>query len=181
MSARASSSSSMSIMKTLRSTRSASAAKRTFSSTPSTSEAPYYNPWRYLRRHTNAAPSVPAPLPRLYPQRVVLSDGSTFTSYTTAPTPSIARMTRDVTNNPLWAPGTERRGLEDQEGRVGKFRRKFEGMDLLQREDAGGELLGPDAGEVVDDLSWMSEGGREEIAPPPKIKRSAGGKGGKKK
>jgi hypothetical protein len=111
-------------------------------------------------------------MPAIYPQRVLLSDGSTFTSYTTAPTPSILRLTRDVTNNPLWAPGTEKRGLGEgvEEGRVGRFRRRFEGT-------AGAGLAGSDAGAAAGagakkadggmsfaeaDFEWMSEGAKEE-------------------
>ncbi|KAK1923226.1 hypothetical protein DB88DRAFT_341127 [Papiliotrema laurentii] len=173
MSCRASSS-------TLSAIRSHAGHARSFHTTSPANEAPVYNPWRYLKRHLKPAPTVPNPLPRIYPQRVVLSDGSTFTSYSTAPTPSILRLTRDVTNNPLWAPGTEKRGVTDEEGRVGRFRRKFEAMDFMASEPAEGNAEGPE-GEVVEDLSWMSEGGREETAPPPKVFKKAVGKGGKKK
>lgn len=161
------------------------APRRNFSCSPSTSEA-YFNPWRG-KSHLRKPVTVPNPLPAMYPQRVLLSDGSTFTSYTTAPTPAILRLTRDVTNNPLWAPGTETRGAIDEEGRVGKFKRRFEGMTFAT---GPGEQAGPGAaegqvmdgeGEVVDDLSWMSEGGREETAPPPKVfKKGAPAKGKRK-
>jgi ribosomal protein L31 len=112
-------------------------------------------------------------MPAIYPQRVVLSDGSTFTSYTTAPTPSILRLTRDVTNNPLWAPGTEKRGLGDgvEEGRVGRFRRRFEGTAGVGLETSEGASAGagagakkPDGGMAFGeaDFEWMSEGAKEE-------------------
>ena len=128
----------------------------------------YYNPWRYRRSHMEPEPSLPNPLPRLHAQRIVLSDGSTFTHYTTAPTPAIVRLTRDVTNNPLWAPGTEKRGLnDDEDGRVGRFKRRFEGMDFMGGAQKGAE-------EEVD-LSWM-EGGRAEQAPQRAYKKSKGGK-----
>lgn len=126
-------------------------------------------PWQ-SKTHLKPKTSLPNPLPALFPQKVVLSDGSTFTSYSTAPTPATLRLTRDVTNNPLWAPSTERRGMGDgvEEGRVGRFRRRFEG--------AGAQGAAKSAfGET--DLSWMSEGAVAEKAPPPK---NAAKKGGKK-
>ena len=100
------------------------------------------------------APSVPTPLPAIYPQQILLSDGSTFTSYTTAPTPAIIRLTRDVTNNPLWAPGREKRGLgEGGEGvgRVGKFKQRFADSEASATGGFG-----------ENDFSWMSEGAKAE-------------------
>jgi len=160
-----------------------SSSRRNFSSSPSTSET-YFNPWRG-KSHLKKPITIPNPLPALYPQRVLLSDGSTFTSYTTAPTPAILRLTRDVTNNPLWAPGTETRGAIDEEGRVGKFKRRFEGMDFGSGSGstaggAEGAVLDGE-GVVVDDLSWMSEGGREEAAPPPKVFKKGAPTKGKRK
>lgn len=156
--------------------------RRNFSSSASTRET-YFNPWRG-KSHLRKPVTIPNPLPATYPQRVLLSDGSTFTSYTTAPTPAILRLTRDVTNNPLWAPGTETRGAIDEEGRVGKFKRRFEGMDFGSGSPSGAEGEGAvlnGEGVVVDDLSWMSEGGREETAPPPKVfKKGAPAKGKRK-
>ncbi|BEI81202.1 hypothetical protein CcaverHIS002_0203620 [Cutaneotrichosporon cavernicola] len=126
-------------------------------------------PWP-SKNHLKPKMSLPNPLPALFPQKVVLSDGSTFTSYSTAPTPAILRMTRDVTNNPLWSPSTERRGLGDgvEEGRVGRFRRRFEGAG---QKDAQKSAFGSA------DLQWMSEGALSEKAPAQK---NAAKKGGKK-
>ncbi|KAI9637087.1 uncharacterized protein MKK02DRAFT_34129 [Dioszegia hungarica] len=134
-----------------------------------------------------STPTHPNPLPALYPKRVVLSDGSTFTAHLTAPSPATIRLTRDVTNNPIWAPGTEKRGLGEgaEEGRVGRFRRRFEGLS------GEAEGLGDGEGEVAaesgeggkkepkkrafaeTDLEWMSEGAIEEKvgAGKPKGKR----------
>ncbi|KAL7420849.1 hypothetical protein Q5752_004802 [Cryptotrichosporon argae] len=144
------------------------------------------------KTHLRAAPTLPPPLPALYPQKIVLSDGSTFTSYTSAPTPAIVRLTRDVRNNPLWAPGTEKRGVgEDGEGRVGRFRRRFEGVaEVEQDASEGGE--GKGEGEKAEgkkaaaaafaeaDLGWMSEGAKEEKVSD-KMKGGPKAKGGKKK
>lgn len=136
--------------------------------TPSTSRAASTRaakptvPWK-TKSHTRKAPGLPLPLPAIFPQRVVLSDGSTFTSYTTAPSPAIMRLARDVTNNPLWAPGMEKAGAsEDDEGAVGRFRRRFAGADAAAAStDAG--AAAPAQSFKADDLSWMSEGGKEEI------------------
>jgi len=162
---------------------------RTISNTPPRHEE-YYNPWS-SKTHLKPPPSIPSPLPAIYPQKIVLSDGSTFTSYTTAPTPSTIRLTRDVTNNPLWKPGADRRGLgEDGGGGGGKFRRRFEGVHLggissAQEsevpEEADGVRVGEreiSFGEV--DLEWMGEGAREEKAPKVR-ERTGAAKGGKKK
>ncbi|TXT12966.1 hypothetical protein VHUM_01367 [Vanrija humicola] len=108
------------------------------------------------KTHTRPAPGLPLPLPAIFPQRVVLSDGSTFTSYTTAPSPAIVRLARDVTNNPLWAPGTHNAAAsEDDEGAVGRFRRRFAAADAEAAADAAPAFK-------ADDLAWMSDGAKEE-------------------
>jgi ribosomal protein L31 len=123
----------------------------------------------------------------MYAQKVVLSDGSTFTAYTTAPTPQIIRLTRDVSNNPLWAPGTDKRGLGDgiEEGRVGRFRRRFGGSDVEEGNDLDGErgIDGEATSEDAPvkrqqafgtgDFDWMSEGATEEKI----VSKDAGAKG----
>jgi hypothetical protein len=98
----------------------------------------------YGRTHVwkHRPPKLPNPVVPTFPQRVTLSDGSTFTHYTTSPRSSI-RLTRDLTNNPLWNYGMNKGGMfEDEEGssgRMGRFRRKFE--------------------EFSGDLDWVKEGG----------------------
>ena len=136
---------------------------------------------------------MPAPMPPIYPQTVVLSDGSTFTSYTTAPTPQTLRLTRDVTNNPLWAPGTDVRGGEaGEEGRVGRFMRRFD-MSAAGATPSTPSASTPAASEAVskgagkerqrgfsaDDLDWMSEGAKEEKVGGKEVKKPAAG--GKRK
>ena len=81
---------------------------------------------------------------------------------------------------------------EDGEGRVGKFRRRFEGLPLEsesvgeagleEKEEQAGLGVGRreiSFGEV--DLEWMGEGAREEAAPKVPEYRKGGAKGGKKK
>jgi ribosomal protein L31 len=72
-----------------------------------------------------------------FPQRVIRADGSSFTHWTTSPRPLI-RLTRDVTNHPLWNVSalTGEGAAEESEvtGRLGRFNRKF-----------------------VEDVDWMSE------------------------
>ncbi|KAF8577381.1 hypothetical protein K439DRAFT_1364799 [Ramaria rubella] len=89
------------------------------------SSSPYGRTHVWKHRH----PELPNPIVPIFPQRVLLSDGSTFTHYITSPR-SIIRLTRDLTNNPLWNYGMSKGGMfEDEEGssgRMGRFRRKFE-------------------------------------------------------
>jgi len=83
----------------------------------------------YGRSHLKRAPSLPQPVVPHFPQTVVLTDGSTYTRWSTSPRGTI-RLTRDVNNNPLWSPGQEGlEGLEDETGRMGRFRRRFGSED----------------------------------------------------
>lgn len=108
---------------------------------------------------------LPNPIVPQFPQRVIRSDGSSYTHWTTSPRPLI-RLTRDVTNHPLWNVAAALRGegvLEESEvtGRLGRFNRKF-----------------------VEEVDWMSEAemGSSDVAaaaaaaqppPPPKKKDDA--------
>ncbi|ORX40950.1 hypothetical protein BD324DRAFT_612656 [Kockovaella imperatae] len=153
------------------------------SSSPLAYDTKYVNPWK-KKAHLRPPPSIPPPLPALFRQTVSLSDGSVIYTNTTAPSPQIIRLTRDVTNNPVWSPGIRARGAEeDQEGAVGRFKRRFEGMDLGSSESPatskGGEG-GSAQAQSDDDLSWMSEGGREEKAPKIPEKKVTTTKGKKK-
>jgi ribosomal protein L31 len=69
---------------------------------------------------------LPPPVVPLFPQKVMLSDGSTFTHYTTSPRSSV-RLTKDISNSPLWTLSSQRTAEEDLTGRVGRFKQKFEG------------------------------------------------------
>ena len=91
-----------------------------------------------------------------FPQRVIRSDGTTFTHWTTSPR-SVIRLTRDVTNNPLWnsaAWGSHGVDEEDEAtGRLGRFNRRFEesvDMDWLQAGAGGLESDGKGEGESKD-------------------------------
>ncbi|ODN83124.1 hypothetical protein L202_01329 [Cryptococcus amylolentus CBS 6039] len=136
------------------------------------------------RNHLKLQPTVPPPLPPSYPMRVILSDGSVITAYTTAPTPSTKKLTRDVNNNPLWSPATEKKGLgEGDEGRVGKFRNKFKGLggDIVGGLDSQDEVAGAAGGFALEDLDWMSEGAEEEkLSEKQRNPVKAKGKKGKK-
>ena len=78
------------------------------------------------------------------------------------------------------------------EGAVGRFRRRFEGMDLggaasprpapadgvgESAADKGAASPGP---EGIANMAWMSEGGREEVAPRIPEKKAAPTKGKKR-
>ena len=63
--------------------------------TRSVSSSPYGRTHVWKRRPNK----LPNPVVPQFPQRVIRSDGSTFTHWTTSPR-SVIRLTRDVTNNP---------------------------------------------------------------------------------
>ncbi|WVQ85816.1 hypothetical protein IAT38_007984 [Cryptococcus sp. DSM 104549] len=121
------------------------------------------------KTHMNPPPSLPPPVVPKYPMRVVLSDGSTFTAWTTAPTPSTKKLTRDVTNNPLWTPALDKKG-GGEDGRVGRFRKRFEGTggevvggdEVAAEADASEEVAPVKKGFAVEDFDWMSVGVEEE-------------------
>ena len=144
------------------------------SSTPVAQLEPkHFNPWK-SKAHTKSPPSLPSPLPALFRQTVQMADGSTFTTHTTAPSPSIIRLTRDVTNNPVWSPGVKTKGVEEDEdeGVVGRFKKRFEGMDLMGGKTVAEWASQMEQGEVdTKELGWLTEGGREEKAPKIEIKK----------
>ena len=99
----------------------------------------------YGRAHVwkRRPPVLPNPLMPKFPQKVIRSDGTSFTHWTTSPK-SLVRLTRDITNNPHWNTGNPSdRSIEEESGstgRMGRFNRKF-------------EELGSD----LDDTGWMEE------------------------
>ncbi|KDR83389.1 hypothetical protein GALMADRAFT_638433 [Galerina marginata CBS 339.88] len=105
----------------------------------SVSTSPYGRSHVWKRR----APVLPNPLVPKFPQKVIRSDGTSFTHWTTSPK-SLVRLTRDTTNNPLWNTGNPNdRSVEEESGttgRLGRFSRKFE-----------------DLGADLDDAQWMQE------------------------
>jgi hypothetical protein len=105
----------------------------------SISNSPYGRTHVWKRR----PPVLPNPLVPKFPQKVIRSDGTSFTHWTTSPK-SLVRLTRDTTNNPHWNTGNPSdRSVEDESGasgRLGRFSRKFEEL-----------------GSHLDDTSWMEE------------------------
>jgi hypothetical protein len=105
----------------------------------SISNSPYGRAHVWKRR----PPVLPNPLVPKFPQKVIRSDGTSFTHWTTSPK-SLVRLTRDTTNNPHWNTGNPSdKSVEEESGasgRLGRFSRKF-------------EELGSD----LDDPSWMEE------------------------
>lgn len=103
----------------------------------------------YGRAHVwrNRPKKLPNPCVPQFPQQVIRADGSTFTHYTTSPR-SVITLTRDTTNNPIWAPfiGNKEDATSEQlTGRLGRFNKRFDGIGGL--------------GEEVD---WMSDGSEVE-------------------
>ncbi|KAF8266256.1 hypothetical protein EI94DRAFT_1733675 [Lactarius quietus] len=101
--------------------------------TRAVSSSPYGRTHVWKRRPKK----LPNPVVPQFPQRVIRADGSSFTHWTTSPRPLI-RLTRDVTNHPLWNVSalTGEGAAEESEvtGRLGRFNRKF-----------------------VEEIDWMSE------------------------
>lgn len=111
---------------------------------PSTSSLPWNRAMSrsaYGRTHVwkHRAFKLPKPFVPQFPQRVVLSDGSTFVHSTTSPR-SIFKMTRDTRNNPIWNAfvATESEDMQGKAtGRMGRYSRKFEGMEVSVDEVTG--------------------------------------------
>nr|CDI51590.1 conserved hypothetical protein [Melanopsichium pennsylvanicum 4]SNX84060.1 related to MZM1 \ len=135
-------------------------------------------------RDPSAVPATPLPRPvPKFSSTTILADGSSIQLATTSPR-RLTRLTRDPTNHPLWNPGQERKiggDAADDSGRLGRFRRRFEGVEGVTEEAQKGDNVA--AGEVKfgqDDLDWMSVGGREARAGSPlAAKKAAKGKGRK--
>ncbi|CAG8637851.1 3289_t:CDS:1 [Ambispora leptoticha] len=84
------------------------------------------------------------PRPGLYTQKIILTDGATYTIQTTSPKP-LVKLVRDTRNHPLWNPELKH-GMQDESGQLSKFQRKF-------GEDAQYELEFMESGEKVPELS----------------------------
>ncbi|KAH9072947.1 hypothetical protein EDB83DRAFT_2219825 [Lactarius deliciosus] len=103
------------------------------------SSSPYGRTHVWKRRPNK----LPNPIVPQFPQRVIRADGSSFTHWTTSPRPLI-RLTRDVTNHPLWNVSalTGEGAAEESEvtGRLGRFNRKFVGeIDWMSEAEGGSE------------------------------------------
>jgi len=105
----------------------------------SISNSPYGRTHVWKRR----PPVLPNPVVPKFPQKVIRSDGTSFTHWTTSPK-SLVRLTRDTTNNPFWNTGNPSdKSIEEESGtagRMGRFNRRFE-----------------DLGTQLDDTQWMEE------------------------
>jgi hypothetical protein len=83
--------------------------------------------YAYGKSHisANVERRLPPPVVPTFPQKVTLSDGSTFTHWTSSPR-SVIRLTRDISNSPLWTLSSVRSGQEDDaSGRISRFRSKY--------------------------------------------------------
>jgi hypothetical protein len=121
--------------------------------TRAVSSSPYgrTHVWKHRQR------KLPNPVVPRFPQRVIRADGSSFVHYITSPR-SLLRLTRDVTNAPLWNVDIlSNEGAQDESatsGRLGRFNRRFAddaGLDWMTEADSGnaeGELSYPDVAEL---------------------------------
>ncbi|KAJ2936464.1 hypothetical protein H1R20_g624, partial [Candolleomyces eurysporus] len=116
------------------------------------SNSPYGRTHVWKRR----APVLPNPVVPKFPQRVIRSDGTSFTHWTTSPK-SLIRLTRDTTNNPMYNPAAAAdRSVEEESGttgRLGRFSRRFEEL-----------------GSNFDDVQWMEDAAAASAPPPKKEK-----------
>ncbi len=170
-----------------------SSSSRAFSTSSPSARPKRGTTWAHAS-HLFPEAALPAPLPAIYPQRVVLSSGASFVSHTTAPAPAVLRLTRDVDNNTLWNPRKEGRREEGEGGRVERFRARFGGgaaatseaqeasasdSDAAPSSAAG--AAGAGAGFSASDLDWMSEGATEYKPSAKEMQGSGGAKKGAKK
>ncbi|KAH7108420.1 hypothetical protein BKA62DRAFT_764473 [Auriculariales sp. MPI-PUGE-AT-0066] len=96
----------------------------------------------YGRTHVWATrkPKMPNPVVPSFMQRVTRADGSTFIHRTTSPRAEV-RLTRDVTNNPLYNNGVSKGGifgvdadegaaaaLEDESSGMSRFKKRFDDL-----------------------------------------------------
>lgn len=117
------------------------------------SNSPYGRTHVWKRR----PPVLPNPMVPKFPQKVIRSDGTSFTHWTTSPR-SLVRLTRDTTNNPIYNTGRDGdRSVEEETGstgRLGRFNRKFE-----------------EFGADLEDITWMDDLKPDSMqAPPAKAK-----------
>lgn len=124
--------------------------------TRAVSSSPYGRTHVWKRRPKR----LPNPVVPQFPQRVIRADGSSFRHWTTSPR-SLIRLTRDVTNHPLWNVSalTGEGAMEESEvtGRLGRFNRKFvEGVDWMS------EAAGPPSPTASTTPSKRKDGRHEQ-------------------
>jgi len=100
-----------------------------------------------------------------FPQLVIRSDGSTFTHHTTSPRSHIT-LTRDLSNHPLWNPSLMSESEADEDasaGRLGRFRRRFEGLGEMEDMFGGGGENGgsAQAKEAVEEIVKQVKAGKK--------------------
>ena len=128
--------------------------------------------------HRHRPTGLPPAAPYLYPQTVVLADGSSFVTMSTSPR-SVYKLTRDLSNHPTWFPNrATSRDLRDEFGRIGKFKDKYAGRvgrgkrteRAAAEADEEGKTEEQDEDEEEDEDAfaggledWMSEGAVEKV------------------
>ncbi|CAG8514048.1 hypothetical protein C2G38_2111572 [Gigaspora rosea] len=95
---------------------------------------------------TKSLPQKPqmATRPELFTQRIILSNGATYTIRTTSPK-SLIKLIKDTRNHPLWNPTTQYDSLDDESGQLSKFTKKFGNeeydMDFMSTMDLNSDDL----------------------------------------
>lgn len=85
----------------------------------------------------------------VFTQKIVLSDGSTYSKLTTSPRPSV-RLTKDIRNAALWNPDAGKSLNQEENGRLARFKGRFAGY----------------SSEESDDMDWMVS---QEAKAAPKM------------
>lgn len=150
------------------------------SSTPSSSPSPVRNFSTSAFPHASKPTHLPRPAP-LFPQSVLLSDGSLIQLTTTSPRSSV-RLTRDPANHPLWNPSMDRSGGgdDDESGRLGRFRKRFGGAEDVSAQPGDGKatksVSSMEGGFSSEDLEWISGGREARAGAPQNVKKAVKGK-----
>ncbi|KAG8935557.1 hypothetical protein FRC02_007701 [Tulasnella sp. 418] len=99
----------------------------------------------YGRSHIKKPVKLPNPVVPQFPQRVMLSDGSSFVHFTTSPK-STVYLNRDMTNNPFWSPGLAKGEGDDESGRLSRYKKRFGGeqVDITDLEGQNKDVKPPE-------------------------------------
>ncbi|KAL1922492.1 mitochondrial 54S ribosomal protein bL31m [Calcarisporiella thermophila] len=86
------------------------------------------------------------PLPEMFDQRIVLSNGATYVIRSTSPRQQVV-LSKDTRNHPLWNPDTSSESLQDESGQLARFAKRFGDMEGFHEIDV------MDSGEAVSSIS----------------------------
>lgn len=111
-----------------------------------------------IKRYASSQSSAYAK-PERFLQKIVLSNGATFTVRTTSPIRSQIRLTKDTRNHPLWNPAMLKEGVTDESEQLTKFQKRFGDTDLT-------DISWIESEEVVSDAmkKVIASGGAKKVS-----------------